>query len=1618
MTMLFHSRQLSPSEPRRGVILLIVLTMLALFAIIGISFALYASAEAESSRIAREAETKTQPDIDPELALSLFLQQFLYDVKYDDSDHGLSSGLRGTSLARLMYSYNEQGGPNPNPDTIPWSGVGRQQSQPGAQVTFLDAKGNPLPPQQLSQLINYTYFEGRNGLPLDKVQDPRSKAILYFVQDPEYGGYRALSINQPVNLADLSKRGGYSGGYNAPYTAADANNLFLAEVRSDGTVVQPSFFRTSQNVSNFSLDPASPNYPNWTISAQQAPWLKYMTLRPRPVDQLLQGESWPPNRPYFPLPEEGPTKDPTTGQLLSPGGDVKNRLGSPGGNDSIWIDIGAPVMVAANGIKYKMMVAPLIEAIDNRVNILAHGNIRGIDPVTGFPVHRSNHGIGPWEVNLSKVLTGVIPGTNPGQPEWVNLFRGTNAIASITGRYGADGFPQNPGSVAVSGRTAHFYGPLDIDAANEYANFGLTTPFALPIKGLTPNSTFPTYAPKGGFGSGSLLERQHHPLLYDVLAPGGDDRTFPPSNMEALLRYDETGQGGMNSELLRILRNNLVTGPNAGKLRRLITTMSFDLDRPGINSTWKTQPLPLLKYALTRLDLNRPLTPYPLFPSYAASTSGNSISYDRNQTTATYTARFDDPKTPASDVFKRAAVPAQAQFLQAQKDRQDLARDIYRRFLIVASLPAVANPASPTAADLAPRRALAQLAVNIVDFIDEDDISTPFNFYNNGDLPAGTPAGTTVNIAATDPTDPELPLYWVFGTELPHVVINEVLAEALVNVDPKNSSVVLPTGHKERVWIELYNPFQVPATPPFQPTSQTPFQAQDGFPVSLAAVPAVGSKNDTYTPYQIVITQGTAFPPAQMVNNVLGKPVVGPNTVLHYQSSVADFQAEVDRIDNKKQGPAAIPGEPALPSPYIDVAGRASDSTPFFLLGPPSRTVPDPNLPDPFVAPGATGNAVPPANTPVLRRPGLNFTNVTSQTLSAEATNGLTVILRRLANPHLPPQPLVGQANYNPYLTIDFIDRVPLRGNLAVLGGPITAEDQTLVHSFISRGKLQPYAAFSKTTDLTGNTLSIYQAGVVTPSARDSLVVDCDQKQASTPPKGGIVHHTFGRPNVPAPATGYDWLVHLDRQLISPIELLQVSAFRPYELTQQFMQSSEPNQTAKRFQQYATWLQDFYTVPYPSWLRDSFANSPGPVSLPLYRALELFTVGTAYARGTALGGRIPGKINLNLVTDVETFRALLDAQYPNYFCPSFPLTAPVTQTGTPTPVTLPSQYFDDPLKGTATNPFLGQLWQVGSASVPQGSTVTLLADPGPNQEIVQGIVAPINQGGVTKPTLVASFQKQHVFQPSQTPPILIVLQVRLPDGSVIQPEDPYFQWWSTLLTNLRSTSSTNPGTTFGFEGFAGGVTIKDTMLCPVKPPQTQTALDATIGTQHPYTRYEVWNKVFNSVTARSNVFAVWLTVGFFEVKDDTTRPPLLGAEIGRAAHQNIRHRMFAIVDRSQMQAFNTTLAQPIVLPVGMASAQNVPFQLAATSNPADDPTTGRRRWAIQDGTVLTLDTGLNEETVVVSVNQVNGQPVYTATFTKNHAAGVTVFARGNPGPWKNFDPRNNRAVVPHFSIID
>jgi hypothetical protein len=86
--------------------------------------------------------------------------------------------------------------------------------------------------------------------------------------------------------------------------------------------------------------------------------------------------------------------------------------------------------------------------------------------------------------------------------------------------------------------------------------------------------------------------------------------------------------------------------------------------------------------------------------------------------------------------------------------------------------------------------------------------------------------------------------------------------------------------------------------------------------------------------------------------------------------------------------------------------------------------------------------------------------------------------------------------------------------------------------------------------------------------------------------------------------------------------------------------------------------------------------------------------------------------------------------------------------------------------------------------------------------------------------------------------------------------------------------------------------------------------------QHPAFRVELLTKLMNLSTVRTQQYAVWVTVGFFEVDQEGDvqkalqfgNPDLamdrLGREVGIDTGTNVRHRLFAIVDRTRATGFN------------------------------------------------------------------------------------------------------------------
>jgi hypothetical protein len=215
--------------------------------------------------------------------------------------------------------------------------------------------------------------------------------------------------------------------------------------------------------------------------------------------------------------------------------------------------------------------------------------------------------------------------------------------------------------------------------------------------------------------------------------------------------------------------------------------------------------------------------------------------------------------------------------------------------------------------------------------------------------------------------------------------------------------------------------------------------------------------------------------------------------------------------------------------------------------------------------------------------------------------------------------------------------------------------------------------------------------------------------------------------------------------------------------------------------------------------------------------------------------------------------------------------------------------------------------------------------------------------------------------------------------------------------------------------FGTGATIPNQRLFDAPKAPGTNATDPP----HPYLLSQIMTKICNNITTRSNVFAVYLTVGFFEVTNDAVQPPTMNAEIGLSNGTNIRHRMFCIVDRTNLSFGQlTTLTGPVNIPNGQAVPGVQTVSLAAVSGTTSPtaPTTAIP-WTINPGITLVIDTGnANQESVIVTA--VSGNQI-TANFIRAHNSGASVTIPGNPGPQPFFDPRNpNYApVIPYFAII-
>ena len=132
-------------------------------------------------------------------------------------------------------------------------------------------------------------------------------------------------------------------------------------------------------------------------------------------------------------------------------------------------------------------------------------------------------------------------------------------------------------------------------------------------------------------------------------------------------------------------------------------------------------------------------------------------------------------------------------------------------------------------------------------------------------------------------------------------------------------------------------------------------------------------------------------------------------------------------------------------------------------------------------------------------------------------------------------------------------------------------------------------------------------------------------------------------------------------------------------------------------------------------------------------------------------------------------------------------------------------------------------------------------------------------------------------------------------------------FWSAGTTLPSVVPPTTPPSTIP-SPYLGGNSVAASNGPPVVQQQTDMK-------QHPYFRTEMLQKAMNLTTVRTHQYAVWITVGFFEVTRQgdllmagSATPWLafdvLGPEIGASTGQTTRFRGFFLVDRLQLTGYD------------------------------------------------------------------------------------------------------------------
>jgi hypothetical protein len=647
-------------------------------------------------------------------------------------------------------------------------------------------------------------------------------------------------------------------------------------------------------------------------------------------------------------------------------------------NDAFWMDLDFPILTSKDGTRFKPLFAFTVLDLDGRVNLAASGNYQADYNTQGATTSRL--GLGTFEINPAKVLTV--------RTEVANLFRGNNGV---TGRWGGNNLPDRQVLFAPIKQP---YGKIDYSGVST-SNLSAPPPF----------SQFPTnnWADPGQAPAAHAASLDYLTVRY---AQNGDDSRMAVSNAEGLLRWRDRGSHALTSELYRLFPDSLNMRSNGPQSVNLVTPHSMSFDTPHLVPFFPTRPV----------DGNGPYTlqqgnPYPKVDQTTKTSP--------NPQTALAGTGFDFGPEFRSRVAGELRRLNLNRGMYVAQDRQIMAKDIFDRLVrVTGAMPP--NPTSQTFQQGAGQRNdpiynatrwLAQLAVNMVDFMDEEtdfwgSTMTVFNW------------NPKVDPASNEKED------FVFGTELNRLLINEVYAS--IDNDKDDQGILNPndpkqlnaTKYRVNVWAELYNP------------------------MSVAVAPFSGSAllvSNTSTPrYRLILAEDatgidkdSTGMPQKIMNDT---DALNPNKV-----GVTDWSMTVN--GNTKYDMVTVsPGD------------QSRMGTGFYLIGPKDDYC-------------VSGSAITWDSTKLQwqKSAGMSSKSYTmpgGQTPTAPNNKTVTVVLQRLADMNRDEQPDPKQVNppYNPYITVDYFPNVPANDHLAYVG---SNKPSPKIGNFKSIGRLQPLQASS-----------------------------------------------------------------------------------------------------------------------------------------------------------------------------------------------------------------------------------------------------------------------------------------------------------------------------------------------------------------------------------------------------------------------------------------------------------------------------------------------------------------------------------------------------------------------------